>query len=98
MAGTSDRLQPALLGGAFIGVLSSFLFLNACCCLWMLVGGMVAAYLFQQNHPHPMTAADGALVGLMAGVIGGALAAVLVVPIFMAVGPALLKFLERSLA
>ena len=64
------RLQPALLGGLFIGVLSALPIINIgnCCCLWVLGGGALAAYLMQQNHPYPITVADGALVGLMAGV------------------------------
>jgi hypothetical protein len=67
------KLQPALLGGAFIGVLSSLPFLsylNGCCCLWVVVGGLVAAWVMQQNHPYAISTADGVLVGLLAGVFG----------------------------
>ena len=38
----SARLQPALLGGIFIGVMSALPIINAgncCCCLWVLAGG-----------------------------------------------------------
>ena len=76
----ASRLQPALFGGVFIGVLSSLPFvsgLNACCCLWVISGGVLTAYLLQQRMPLPMTAADGALAGLMAGVIGALIAGVL---------------------
>lgn len=65
-------LQPALLGGLFIGVLSALPVVqlaNCCCCPWIVGGGMLAAYLDQEpgrsNHP-----ARGALDGLMAGVVG----------------------------
>ena len=37
-----SRYQPALLGGLFIGVLSSLPVVstaNICCCLWVIVGG-----------------------------------------------------------
>lgn len=70
---TPSKLQPALLGGAFMGVLSALPFIsyfNACCCLWIVVGGLLAAWLMQQNHPTPITTGDGALVGLLAGVFG----------------------------
>jgi len=43
---------------------------NACCCLWVVSGGVVAAYLFQQNTSRPITPGDGAMVGLLAGFIG----------------------------
>ena len=64
------RFQPALLGGLLIGVLSVLPFVNLCCCLWVVVGGLLAAYLRQQSQPEPLEAADAALVGLMAGVTG----------------------------
>ena len=38
------RYQPALLGGLFIGVLSSLPVVGAanyCCCLWVVVGGVL---------------------------------------------------------
>ena len=41
-----------------------------CCCAWVLFGGALASYLMQQDHPVPITAGDGAIVGLLAGVVG----------------------------
>jgi hypothetical protein len=64
-------MQPALLGGLFIGVLSALPVVNwcNCCCAWILGGGALAAYLQQQNQPMPITVAQGARVGLLAGVV-----------------------------
>lgn len=82
-----QKLQPAVLGGAFMGVLSALPFIsyfNACCCLWIVVGGLLAAWLMQQNHPYPITTADGAIVGLLAGVFGalvGTVMQVLLAPV-----------------
>lgn len=73
----APKLQPALWGGVFIGVLSSLPivgWINACCCLWVVSGGVLALWLTQSNHPQPVTAADGALVGLLAGAFGGLIA------------------------
>jgi hypothetical protein len=73
----APKLQPALWAGAFIGVLSSLPivgWLNVCCCLWVVSGGVLALWLSQSNHPHPVSAADGALVGLLAGIFGGLIA------------------------
>ena len=49
----SSRLQPALLGGAFIGVLSALPIVsvgNVCCCLWMVTGGALTAWVLQQRQ------------------------------------------------
>ena len=43
--------QAVLLGGLFIGVLSALPIINLanCCCLWIVGGGAIAAYLGQQE-------------------------------------------------
>jgi hypothetical protein len=93
-------LQPALLGGVAIGVLSALPLVNVvnlCCCAWVVFGGALAAYLMQQNHPAPITVGDGALVGLMAGAIGAVVGSVLAIPITMMMGPMQADFFERVL-
>lgn len=64
-------MQPVLLGGLFIGVLSALPVINLanCCCLWILGGGMLAAYL-DQAPGRPNAPARGALDGLLAGIVG----------------------------
>jgi hypothetical protein len=74
-----SRMQPALFGGLFIGVLSSLPFvssLNACCCLWVISGGVLTAYLLQERMTVPMNAGDAAVAGLMAGAIGAVISSV----------------------
>lgn len=94
------RLQPALFGGLFIGVLSALPLINLanCCCLWVLGGGVLATYLMQQNYPYPIQAADGALVGLLAGLFGGVLGALLSIPIDLMMAPVQQRILERIMA
>ena len=97
----SDRLQPALWGGLFIGVLSALPLVNmgnCCCCLWVVLGGVLATYLRQQNSPFEITAAEGALVGLLAGLIGGLIGAVLSIPIEMMMAPIQRQWIERILS
>ena len=67
------RYQPALLGGLFIGVLSALPVINLanCCCLWVILGGMLTVYLQQQSTPMPVETSAAALLGLIAGAIGG---------------------------
>ena len=70
-----NRYQPALLGGLFIGVLSALPVVNAanCCCLWVVVGGALTTYLLQQARPVPVETSEAALLGLIAGLVGGIL-------------------------
>ena len=86
---TPAKLQPALLGGVTIGVLSALPVINLanCCCAWILFGGALAAYLMQQNHPEPIQTGDGAIVGLLAGVIGAFVWVIVSVPISVAMAP-----------
>ena len=66
-------LRPAALGGLFIGILSALPIVgaaNCCCCLWIVSGGVLAAYLAGLNQPASLTAGEGAIVGASAGLIG----------------------------
>lgn len=65
-------IQAVLLGGLFIGVLSALPIISAgnCCCLWTLGGGIATAFLAQEGTPHPLRLADGARLGLLAGLAG----------------------------
>jgi hypothetical protein len=86
----SGRLQPALLGGVFIGVLSALPFIsaaNCCCCLWVVAGGVLSVYLRQQNSPLGIPPSEGALMGLIAGAIGGLIAGVLGYAVALMIGP-----------
>ena len=66
----SEKLQPALLGGVLIGVLSALPFVGACCCLWVIVGGVLTTYLLQERITTPVSAGDATVAGLLAGVFG----------------------------
>jgi hypothetical protein len=93
------KTQPALLGGVAIGVLSALPVINIanCCCAWILFGGALAAYLMQQNHPEPVQAGDGAIVGLLAGVTGAFVWLIVSVPINIAMAPLQSEMTQRML-
>lgn len=82
-------LVAALLGGVFVGVLSALPFVNAanCCCLWIFTGGLLAAYVLQQNEAQPLGPARGALVGLGAGASGAVVWLVCAVLLYPIVAP-----------
>jgi hypothetical protein len=85
------RYQPALLGGLFIGVLSALPgvnVLNACCCLWVVSGGLLTTYLLQQNDPLPIETSTAAVGGLIAGAVGAIVSALLSGVVMMVTGGA----------
>ncbi len=82
--------QPALIGGLVGGALSALPLIaagNVCCCLWIVGGGAAAAYVLQQNQSDPVTPADGALVGLLAGIVGAFVYLIVSIPINILVAP-----------
>ena len=60
---------------------------NCCCGAWILFGGGLAAYLLQQNRADPITIGDGAIVGLLAGVTGTFVSALVSVPLNLLMQP-----------
>ena len=66
-------IRSAALGGVFIGVLSALPLVsagNCCCCMWMISGGALAAYLEVQQKDRTLTGGEGAAIGALSGVIG----------------------------
>lgn len=73
-------LRPALVSGLLMGGLSALPFVNACFCLWMIGGGMLASFLYMKQaastaggadlRSTAITSTDGAKVGLAAGFFG----------------------------
>jgi len=96
----SSKSQPALLGGLLLGVLSALPFIgmgNLCCCLWILAGGALAAYLLQERQPTPISIADGAAVGLTAGAVGAVVWLIVSVPVGILLGPLQTRMMRRMM-
>ena len=87
----NNKLKPALLGGLIVGVLSAIPFINYCCCIWGLGGGALAAFLYIKDSPTPVKMGDGAMVGALAGVVGGIIYLVLGLPIAIFFGMAAME-------
>jgi hypothetical protein len=61
---------PALLSGTLVGILGSIPFVNCLCCVWMLGGGGLAAWLVGRSSPggpRTLTYGDGAFAGVLSG-------------------------------
>ncbi len=86
------------MGGLVIGLLSALPIVSAgnlCCCLWVVLGGVTAAYLLQQGQLDPITAGEGALVGLMAGGVGAFCYLLVSIPVTILVSPLERAIMER---
>ena len=73
-----------------MGVLSGLPIVSAgnfCCCMWLIAGGMIAAYVLQQNETTPITTGDGAMVGLLAGIFGAFVYLLISIPISFLIAP-----------
>ena len=82
-----NKVKPALIGGVVLGLLSSIPFVNfanACCCLWAIVGGIIASYLYVKNSPTPASAGDGAILGAIAGLVGALVSLIVGIPLSIA--------------
>jgi hypothetical protein len=93
----NNKLKPALLGGLIVGFLSAIPFINYCCCIWSIGGGVLAAYLYIKSSPVPVSMGEGAMVGGLAGVVGGIIYLVIGLPIAILFGmAAMTEQLTRS--
>ena len=77
----------ALIAGALMGLLANLPVLNlinCILCIWIWLGGALAVYLYRRYHPAniPPTVGQGALLGVVAGLI----AAVVGLVVFMLTG------------
>lgn len=92
----NDRLRSAVIGGVVIGLLSGIPYVrlgNVICCLWVILGGAFAAYLYIKKSPTPVNAGEGALIGAIAGAIGMVVEIIVGLPLTILTGYPELKFL-----
>src|SRR6266403_5337538 len=85
----NNKLKPALIGGVLLGLLSAIPvvnLVNICCCLWALIGGLLASYIYIKNAPVPARAGDGAILGALAGLVGAVIVVIIGIPISIIAG------------
>ena len=78
----NDKLRAALTGGLVMGVLSAVTvvpqvpFVRFICCIWAILGGVLAAYFYVKRSPTPARIGDGVALGLLSGASGAAISLV----------------------
>jgi hypothetical protein len=83
-----NRMKSAIIGGSVAGVLSIIPVIGSCCCLWAIGGGVLAVYLYLKDARVPMTPADGATLGAIAGGIAAAISLIIGLPVAIIFGAA----------
>jgi hypothetical protein len=80
-----DFVQPALMGGAFLGLMSSLPIImagNCLCCMWVIGGGAIGTVLLQKQQPsRTLTSGDGAFVGVLSGLFGAIVGTIVSIPV-----------------
>lgn len=76
-----NKLKAALLGGLIVGVLTSIPLLNYCCLFWGIGGGVVAGLIYIKSSPVRVKVGEGAVVGILTGIIGAILYFCIGIPI-----------------
>ncbi|HUQ32100.1 MAG TPA: hypothetical protein VM095_08265 [Pyrinomonadaceae bacterium] len=96
----NSKLRAALIGGLVIGLLSSIPYVrmgNVICCLWVVLGGALASYLYIKKSTIPVGVGEGALLGVIAGAIGWAFEIIVGVPLTILTGYPELRFMVNLL-
>lgn len=75
--------KPAFIGGILLGVLSSLPYLNCACCIWVIGGGLLAAYLYVKESVFAVTLGRGVMLGFLTGVVGTAVVALFSIPLIL---------------
>lgn len=91
-----NKLKPALVGGLIAGILSAIPFVNTCCCLWAILGGALASFLYIKSSAAPVTPGGGAGLGAMAGAVGALIYLIIGLPINLFLGTAQMEEAFRS--
>ncbi len=80
-------VTPALIGGVALGITSALPLVNlvnCACCALVIGGGILASFLYLRDYPPQLpdiTYGDGAVLGILTGVIGGFVWAIVDLPL-----------------
>ncbi|HXM36653.1 MAG TPA: hypothetical protein VN920_15770 [Pyrinomonadaceae bacterium] len=106
----ASKLKPGMIVGAALGislaltvlinVVTRVPFVGCCNCLWPIAAGLLATLWYIKGSPVPVTLSDGAIVGLIAGLVGGLIYVVLAIPTqyFIGSGVALMEAQVRQIS
>jgi hypothetical protein len=95
----NEQTKPAVMAGLGVGAVMILMgligtvvpFAGCCNCLLPIGAGVLAVYLYAKNGSAPLTPADGAKLGAIAGVAGGLLNLIIGTPLSYFVNAAVME-------
>ena len=75
-----EFVQPALVGGLLLGLLSSIPIVQAGFGVWILSGGALTVHLLLKQRPTGIGYGDGAFGGVLSGFVGAIVATLMLIP------------------
>ena len=91
------RWKAVLIGGLITGLGPFVPVVNLLCCLFPLVGGLVAVLIYRGSKPPTLTNNDGVVLGALSGVAGAIIYAILLIPLAFFVSNTIGGFIGRVL-
>ncbi|PYS50424.1 MAG: hypothetical protein DMF68_07355 [Acidobacteria bacterium] len=91
-----NKWRSAIIGGVLIGLLSGIPYVrlgNVACCMWVVLGGALASYLYIKKSLTPVNVGEGAMIGAIAGAIGMIVEIVVGLPLTILTGYPELKLI-----
>lgn len=82
MSGPPDKIKAALLGGLVGGLLSGLPFIkagNCCFCLWVVLGGVIAVYIYAKQV-QVLSGSTAALLGMQSGMVSAVVSTIVSIP------------------
>lgn len=73
--------RPALLAGIVLAVLSALPILSCCCFIWLIGGGVLAAYFLRNEFAGEITPGLGVRLGLLTALLGSIFWQILDIPL-----------------
>jgi hypothetical protein len=90
------KWKAILIGGLVTGLAPFVPLFNLACCAIPILGAIVAVAIYRHSEPPPpLTNNDGITLGLMSGLIGTGIYAVLIIPLTILIGGAVGGFIGR---
>ena len=77
---SEEYIRSVLIAGLIAGALSSVPFigwLNICCCLWILLAGILAVYMTISGSDSELNYGQGAFIGLLSGLVAAVISSIL---------------------
>jgi uncharacterized protein involved in cysteine biosynthesis len=96
----TNKLRVSIISGSVIALVSSIPglnLINCCCCAGIILGGVLAVYLYKQEHEEgapPLESSDGLILGVTSGVISAFVTTILNVLIMALFGDIAAEFIR----